>query len=276
MNSEEVAGIVRATLLTLACAVGVTVAGADAAEDRADGARGAELAADWIRFRASFDAEVEATFALGDAAPVRVQGNIRFEPGRRGEAIRMGTRAGGAELRYALRDNVDLTKPGAVAFWVAPLAWDESGAGDQYVRLVRIHAGRGSMLLVQRERRAAQRREERFLAGLFATGASGVEGDRYLALSAGPRWAKRSWHLVVLTWDRTGFGASLDGEPIAWQPLPGALLERLVGDQGGAQLVLGGNTGEAWLLDDLTVYGRSLTDADVRRLRGDPAPATSG
>jgi len=213
---------------------------------------------DWITFHAGFEDGVTADLAVGSPEPVIVGGAANFRVGLAGKAIRLGSDAGGANLAYSLAANLDLSRPGTLSFWVAPMGWNEPGQpGSRYLRLISIVDKGRTIFLAQRDTR--RRDSERIIVGFYHLPGP----DRYLIARTRTPWSQETWHLIAVSWDATGFAVSLDGGSFVRRSVPNDLIVAPLTDPDSAALVVGSRGSESTLLDDLTIYGRVLGDADV-------------
>jgi hypothetical protein len=132
------------------------------------------------------------------------------------------------------------------------------------VRFVRVPGTDRSAFIVERDTRNASSEREKLIVGFFDL--QGGE-KHFLSLQTGPRWRNGTWHLVVVTWDRTGFAVSVDGGPFTRKAVPSGRIPAAFGALSAEATWLVGDTNrESTLLDELAVYSRPLSDEEARRL----------
>ena len=270
---------VRSRVVALWLAAVAVVAAVDDPADPAAAQSGSAPALynAWIRFYAGFDRGAAADLAAGEPKATRSRGEVLLERGRVERALLLGLRGGGGEIAYATAGNLDLAHPGALSFWIRAVAWQgKAAAGESgYVRFLRIPGVGRSVFVVERDVRQPGSDQEKFIIGFFDL--SGGE-KHYLSLRAGPRWTPEAWHLIVVAWDAVGFAVSVDGGPFTRKAVPSGRIRADFGDlPAGATWLVGDETRESTLLDELTIYARQLSDEEARRLydAGLDANATS-
>lgn len=269
---RPLAAIVVAALLALGPAI---ASAASSPEDR-PGLHA--LNAD-IRFHLSFDdATLEADLAAGEHEPLAVEGEPRFEDGAFGKALILGG-DDGVEIEYATPDNIDLSSPGAMSFWIAPRQWHQRDEVDQrpYLRMFNLRAaGRGHFFIqrqgfryVTRDDGTLSRRHDRFQVGFYNLS----DWDNVIHSSGVSRdWQARDWRLVVINWDRAGYAVSYNGESPSRREFPRSLdPDDFAPDSPPSdRFTLGhGSREETTLVDELTIYRRPLEPSEIAALYAD-------
>lgn len=231
-----------------------------------------------IVFFAGFDrGSVEADLALGRAKPLRSEGEVRFVPGRFGDALLIGGGAksakgakggSGVRLEYAASEHLDFGRPGALSFWVKPMRWTDPALGKRgYVKFVTVPARKGSFVVQRMGLDRELRRKDRFMAGAFKLPRT---NHFYLSKAGTEDWDDERWHLVVINWTPDSLALSLDGEAFTTRPAPGGLeidafrtaqtpLRFIVGDRHAA---------ETSAIDEVTLYSHPLSEEEVAALAG--------
>lgn len=236
---------------------------------------------DWIRFYASYDAQIRADLAIGDPQPMGNDGRgvLPREPGLGGEghALRVGGRAGIVQsVDYARTDNVKFNTTGSLSFWIRPIDWKRPGSGGGYLPFVRFRSLRG-VFLVERDRRGPKQDRDRIIVGFF--GKNGLPSYP-LMLPLPEAWRNGEWHLIAVSWDATGFSVSLDGQTAVRRGTPGNALARALEDPSYAlHWTVGYRKPEPTAIDELAIYRRELRESDVQWLWNagcGPEPLSSG
>lgn len=266
--------MMRGVALGLALAV-VAIGGTSAAqplEKRSPAPPGSAPAMlnPFIAFYAGFDAgSVSADLAAGDPQPLAVEGTARFVRGRIGQALVIGGEKGGMRAHYRAEDNLDLSRPGALSFWISPVRWIKPGESEKrdIMGLFVRHARNGGSFAVNRTGFSVNPpRKDHLLAGFFQL--PGIT-QAFVEVHGTDAWRDGAWHLVVLCWSRTGFGLSIDGanfEPAEFAvPIPAESFN-FPGRE--SEFLVGNLSAETTALDELTIYTRPLRFEEARALYG--------
>ena len=207
-----------------------------------------------------FDGSADAAFAKGSPKPLVAEG-LAFEPGVRGQAVRLGGAAKSA-LAYAFKDNAN-PACGSISLWMKR----EPGEGDQLFcsgcPFGESRFGTGSLHV--------------WFWGGNMRADIGDDDDRFVTTTA-PE--PGTWHHVVLSWTGVHGGKLyVDGVPASgasdrYSPIAAMYHPYGYGNFGarGAfdRLVFGGRAlGKkpfAGLVDEVKVYSAPLAEADVKKL----------
>lgn len=209
-------------------------------------------ASEWRTYHARFEPGDESTANHPPSA---------FASGHRGRALRIAPGSGSKEL--AVRGVVDLARPGAITCWVRPLDWRQPGPASEYVPVIRVVGSGTAVALVERDRRYAGRDVDVWIAGFFAL-ASRAEIQMQRELDS--LWPNEGWHFVAFQWDATGFSIQLDAGRPARMALPGADLAAEFPRQ-TSTLLIGSGATEGFLVDEVSVWSRPLTQQELSALR---------
>lgn len=220
-----------------------------------------------MTFRCSFDGRVAPEVHRGEGAPL-LAGKADFVAGVRGQGLVVGD--GAAELQYPLPGNYDL-RESAVSFWVKPLNWE--GSDDKFHIFFQAAAslpggvGNGARLLYKY-----------LVPGRFLILAIpddpvpyvNYQGACYADITA---WRPGEWHHVVGCWRGSGQTLYLDGKPVGghvYHSMPMKMGNRFYfGDRTWAP----GRDAQS-VVDELTIYDRSLNAAEVEILYRRPKAET--
>jgi len=220
-----------------------------------------ERFSDDILFYRSFDDESPlADMAVGEAKALRVEGTLRLRPGLWGRALLFGD-GEGARLVYPMARNMPVPRPGALSFWICPVAW--TPADEEPSIYFFLAAGKGIICLQRQGRLGGGRRRH----NSFCFTCHGLPGIPNVSASvssgATMGWQNGQWHLVVVNWRPSVLEAWLDGKA-----LRAVSLRRPIRPEEFAKghFRIGSVKGEPTLLDDFAVYRRPLAAAEVRAL----------
>ncbi len=204
----------------------------------ADPAAPVDRDARWERWRLEAGSPRERNAAAGSSALAT--------------ALRSGRAGGGEQLILPAAGRVDLTAPGAITLGVAPEHWVR-GSGGEYVAFVAVNGRDGSTFLVERDR-PEEGRGERLLVGFFE-----LRGriDYALELPLDASWVSLRRHTLAVSWDSTGFAASIDGAPFVRKAVPFELIVAAF-EPSASTLVIGSGGAETTWIDSLRVFRRSL------------------
>ena len=219
-----------------------------------------------IMFEASFDGTVAGDAAGRTVQPARVQGQVRFEQGIRGQALVAGE--AGAALHYPTPGCVD-SERGTIAMWVKPVDW--APADDGFHIFFMSHSPKGWVQLYK------YLSPNSSLMMLVGTGGGRPYQDYwYPSKESSAVLAKGEWVHLVGTWDAGRVALYADGELLAAIDGKGAPSELgetfLVGDH------LWGKPREkcATLIDEVRIYRRPLAAGEVKSLYRDYIPEDAG
>ena len=218
---------------------------------------------------ANDDITLHVSFDYGDALPDRavnpagvvVKGTPRFAAGLRGRALVMGPK--GASCAYPVAGNLDVGRPGAISIWVRPVDWPYGNDEPTTRYWSTAYWGRGYLGLQRQGRIVKQGLVRRQAAlHLFMHYFKGVKSTSFSIGKS--RLAPNRWHLMVVQWRGRRFEGSLNGGPPNGTELPRPLrteeLNRL--------LHVGDASRWTTLLDELTVYRRTLSAEEIQQLYG--------
>lgn len=219
---------------------------------------------DDLLFYASYDRSPDADFARGDGRAINPKGEGLVE-GRFGQALRFERKRGVRVCEYAARKNVRPDE-GAIAFYFKP---DWSGQ-DCKIRYFFLHPGpknRGGganapdSIGVQTMRYRKPEQELWLWYDDHGGGNNIVRGSIH-------RWAKREWRHVAVTWDSSWLHLYLDGELKGRHRVKGQVSEP--GDRFFVGASRNGALSSEGVLDELYIYGRALSLAEIGLLTGKP------
>lgn len=208
----------------------------------------------WRAFVASFD--------HGDASATNIPPS-QLVNGRRGKALRLNAQEGHAE--FVREGIVDLSRPGTITCWIRPDSWRSPAPDTGYLPFLRVTGRGSSLLLIERDRRFPGRTTDVWIAGIFSRPSrSDVEIQHELR----SLWADDAWHFIALQWDATGFALQIDDSgPIRIAVPRKTFLTAFSKDD--SRLIVSAGVDEGVLVDDLTVWSRPLTRAELESIRTD-------
>jgi len=196
---------------------------------------------------------------LGQVArPTTVKGKPRFVPGRIGKAVHLG----GAVISAVDYDGLRSAKGTTIAAWIKP---DRLANGWQCI--YRKEDGARRLLAIGQE------------GPFWGVWCGLVINGRYVEYGAPfdrNILGDGKWHHLAVTFDGTAMALFVDGKQIGSQPLRGALS---IGNNAPAFVGSFQGTGERFqgAIDDLRVYNRGLTQAEVAKLAtADPKAVPNG
>jgi len=204
-----------------------------------------------VTFYVPFEGDgATATIAGGLPTPTTVAPIVKTS-GLFGKAVKSETE----HVGWDKAGNVDLSHPGSVSFWIKPDGWTE--VNWPFI----VYDGERKFFVYSRDG-ALYCRMEHFTSTEFV---EVTQGD----ISS---WGTdNNWHLVVATWGSDYVGLSLDGAPIQtasapWLPAIPA---------GGGAVFAGGQNYEGFLLDELIVLNRTVSDSDIAWMWGTRSTAST-
>ena len=201
-----------------------------------------------------------AAFEPGDASVTELPG-AALVAGRRGRALRLGKGGGLPELTR--QGVVDLSRPGAITCWIRPVDWQAPGPSSEYVPVIRVLGRGAAVLIVERDRRSPGRLVDVWIAGYFSLVS---RGEIQMQRELGSLWSNDGWHFLVFQWDSTGFSLQIDDSGPARTAVPAADLASEF-PKATSKLVIGSDTREGLLVDELSVWSRPLESRELKALR---------
>ena len=203
-----------------------------------------------VTFYVSFDQGAAADLSNGNGAPRDSKMEIELKPGLWGQAFLSGQKS----IAYNAAQNVDLSKPGAVAVWISSFEWKRDPAKTAYIFFLNIlDHGRQLML--------ARMGDPRNREAIYAHGKTGKTGKSVRAGNS-RNWKDGEWHLLVANWRGTDFEISLDGGALHRQDMPA--FENADGKTGQMFVGSKGDPNQRYLVDELLVLDRPLSQDEIQ------------
>ena len=141
-----------------------------------------------VLFYAPFDGVVHAAAARGSRRPLKATKDIRFAPGKRGQAALLGTDTHRYWVDYETEGNIRFEE-GTIAFWIQPQGWGGADKGFRYFFMLR-------------DVTCCKFYIYRFIEkNLLVLAGNGIEGQ-WGSISTGTQaWQDGQWVHVAVTWD---------------------------------------------------------------------------
>ena len=230
-----------------------------------------------IIFCLSFDDEaVLPDLSQGAAEPLKTTGQASFVDGVHGKALLLGGE-NGIDITYRSAGNLDLTKPGALSFWIAPDNWlqpSEEVKERPYLRFFQLQGTGAGHFFIQRMGFANKmqpdgkllKRNDKFMAGLHAF----ADWKKQLLVLPHDtlKWKDGEWRFVVITWDRQSMNLIINGKVESQIHYPRVLDEKDFADEKKTcSFRIGtGESKETTRLDEFIVYRRFLSEEEIQKL----------
>ena len=216
-----------------------------------------------ITVYASYDQSVVADLSDGDGQPVNVKAPIQLEQGLRGNAFLAGQ--GAQSFTYQDKDNLNLSKSGAVAVWISPQQWQRD---PEKIPTFPIFSASsyGQWLLLGR---MGSKVNQEKLYAFNQVGGSKSEQKAHALSGNTLNWKDGEWHLLVCNWRDDAIEFSHDGAtPIRTQTPWRAEAK---GDPGLFTIGAAINYSEPsilqqYLVDELMVFSRPLQVDEIKWL----------
>jgi len=211
-----------------------------------------------VTFYVSFDEGLQPDLAAGKAYAPKIHGNYaktrkqpEFVDGLLGRALVLGT----GSAVYPTAGNAPFESRGAAAFWIKPLEWKSDKDGTS----VFVLAGRHLIVERQGPQSGPDGRVRRH-AGILCIGRGEKIQGRASTIMA-PDLKNGEWYFIAVNWSWPRIEMSINGaaphaKSTAGRPLADAFPRFNVGARGGSRA----------LMDELLIFKRPLTPAEVRRL----------
>lgn len=215
-----------------------------------------------ITFSVNFDdGTVNADMANGKDTPMRLQSKTtKCAPkGLFGQALLFG------RIQYDAALNLDLTVPGTLIYWIAPVNWPTQKPADGKEPGFTAFYGVGQANDYRYNLISGKMRGQPWNAGHFITyvqyssktripHVTQVTYDRGRASS----WKNGTWKMFAVTWGGGKFAVSIDGAPSL-----SASLNKLMAGKTHYFIL---HTDGSVMLDEVTILNRALSDNEIRKL----------
>jgi len=210
-----------------------------------------------VTFYLSFDEGLMPDLAAGDKYTPKVHGNYArthkrpaLAPGLLGRALVLGT----GSAMYPAQGNAALARRGAMAFWIRPEQWKRDKDGN----CVFIYAGRHFVVERQGPLPGPDGRPRR-RACILCIGSG--KGQKRATSIAASDLKSGVWHFFVVNWSWPRLELSIDAaapmaKATAGPPPSNAFPWFSVGSRGGSRA----------LMDELLIFRRPLTPAEIQSL----------
>ena len=217
-----------------------------------------------VTFYLSFDEGLTPDLAAGDRYAPKIHGNYArthkqpdLAEGLLGRALVLGT---GSAI-YPTLGNAPLDSRGAMAFWIKPEGWKRDKDGN----CVFVHAGRHFIVERQGPMPGPDGRPRRH-ASILCIGCG--EGQKRSTSIMAPDLKNSVWYFLVVNWSWPRLELSINGsgpkaKATAGKPPDNAFPSFSVGSRGGSRA----------LMDELLIFKRPLSPADIRGLYESLRPA---
>lgn len=215
-----------------------------------------------ITFSLNFDdSTMNADMANGKAAPKRIRSKKTTfaDKGLFGKALLSGN------AEYDAKLNLDLTVPGTLIYWIAPVKWTTTKPASGKEPGFTAFYGIGRAKDYGFEMVSGKMHGQPWGAGHFNT---------YVQYSAKPMikhvnrvvynqarassWKNGMWKMIAVTWGGGKFAVSINGG----RSLSSSLNKLMTGKTNYFILASGGTV----MLDEVTILNRALTDAEIKKL----------
>ena len=222
-------------------------------------ANAAEVKDPAIKLQLDFENNCNATISAGRKTPAEIRGKITYAPGISGQALDVNKNSG-CPL-YMTSGNLDFDKPGTIVFWFkSQNNWHKNppssvtfwGLGNTkgYIGL-RIRATGKTPVCPCRRPLTVSIFHSKLRRNVEYT----------LAAPALTRVC-RNWHMAVMAWENNQLYLSYDGAPARAYKLekPFSNAEFAHSNRFGLGI------GPDYLLDDFRIYGRKLSNDELKKL----------
>ena len=212
-----------------------------------------------VSFYASFDAgSADADISEGRERPMAVLGKLKFVDGLRGKALFCGK--GGANVRYARKDNFTFQRPGTLLFFFKAIDWKTTPGSRVF--FTGIESGKGFFGLqipgwpketcpCSRELHTMFMYSKKVPNKIFGTKQPGGEAEC------------GKWHMIAFSWAPGQLRVNMDN-------LPGKTYQinfDLVDDAFPYEMFsIGSSSDRNFLLDEYAIYNRRLSDGELAEI----------
>ena len=213
---------------------------------------------DAVKFHVPFDGDCNAAVAEGDEKgdPIR---KPEFHPGIYGKAILCGGK--GTATRFIRKDNIDFDNPGTVNVWFNINT--PCGSTGPAIPFWGIGADdKRGILMVTVMNDPMKQCPCRRQIGFLMISKKRPKYARAFTVGTGKRRICSGWHLISAAWSGNKLYVSLDGTSYRSFELDKPLSNA---EFGYARRFSSGVHYTKWhyLIDDLTVYGKKLSDSEI-------------
>ncbi|MEK6793783.1 MAG: glycoside hydrolase domain-containing protein [Spirochaetota bacterium] len=209
-----------------------------------------------VLFYIPFNGSAKAIAAQGN--PDAIEGAIsEYIDGKKGKAAVVN---GSSWLRFNAAGNISV-KQGTVTFWMKMIDWDAADGFYHYFFEAAGTAGKeeGRLLLYKYYNARS----------LMALAGKSSSKDKFVVAPADfSSWKRGEWHFVTLVWRDDTIELYLDGEQKS-----SAAMKSSIRPESFATILIGGDLSFAkggeeakTAIDELTIYGRALSPAEIKSM----------
>lgn len=206
------------------------------------------------------DGTLNADMANGKGEPKKVKQPAKFiEKGLFGKGLADGW------INYDAKQNIDLTVPGTLIYWVAP-TWDSkkpaNGKEPGFTAVqIRGKSKEYNYTMISGKMHGQPWGHGHFNTYVQYPGAKikHVNCENMNVARAGI-WKKGQWKMKAITWNGGKFAVSVNGSPSR----SSTLKKMMIGETVYMELGVGG--GKQIMIDEVTVLNRALSDVEIKKL----------
>ena len=207
-----------------------------------------------ITFYAAFNGQPVADMSVGRGTPNGNANDLQWADGKIGQGLQARSNA----LIYEAAGNIDFTKPGALAVWVALGERLDREAPVQLGFATIRHGGTGLALA----RQGGIKNNEALMA-IIGSNINKHETRALVLSSTSKHWQEDEWHLLVVNWGADYIELSIDGGLFQRTTVNFPLYAHT--DQMGTMNFAGNGTQQSpYRFDELYIFNRPLTIDDVK------------
>ena len=214
---------------------------------------------DAVSFYTSFDtATPDADISEGREKPITVIGKLNFADGIRGKALFCGK--GGANIRYARKENLTFNRPGTLLFFFKGIDWKTTPGSRIF--FTGIESGKGFLGLqvpgwpknvcpCSRELHTQFLYSQKVPNKTFSTKMPGGEAEC------------GKWHMIAFSWAPGQLRVNMDNLPGKTYQIDFDLTDDAFPYEAFS---VGYSADRNFLLDEYTVYSRRLSDGELAEI----------
>ena len=217
------------------------------------------VASDAITFEQNFgNKSLLPEMSAGSPKPILIFGKQSFVKGISGYSLLCGK--GGVKIRYSAPNNIDFDKPGTVSLWFFADNW-QKGIGEPRIVFFATECSKGYIgAETENDPKNISPLERKILLRILY---SQVLPDCSLALPAIGIKADNMWHLLVFAWSGNKIYMSMNGAPFSSKDFTKRISAQALPS---AHFSIGADASQNYLLDEVRVYSRKLSDMEIKAI----------
>lgn len=212
-----------------------------------------------VSFYASFDtATADADISEGRERPIAVLGKLNFADGIRGKALLCGK--GGANVRYARKDNFTFQHPGTLLFFFKAINWKTTPGSRVFFTGIESAKGFFGLQIPGWPKEVCPCSRPLHTMFLYS---KKIPGKTFSAKLPGGEAECGKWHMIAFSWAPGQLRVNMDNQPGKTYQINFDLTDDAFPYE---VFSVGSQADRNFLLDEYTIYSRRLSDGEIAEI----------